>query len=173
MDADDIIIRLDRLSDRRIQEAIDAGEFDNLDGMGKPLQMDDNPYVPEDMRMAFKVLKNSGFAPDWMVLSQQIEADIERLRYSADRHFEYLRRSLAEVAGNPYAVRRLRSEVSRLRNEHRRAAKQHALLIDEINRKISTFNQTVPIASLLKVPLSAEDEMRRYEDRVPAYLSYV
>jgi hypothetical protein len=31
----------------------------------------------------------------------------------------------------------------------------------------------VPIASLFKVPLSLEIEMERYEDRLPAYLSYV
>jgi hypothetical protein len=172
MEADEVLIKLDRVSERRIQDAIEAGEFDNLEGAGKPLQMDDNPFVPEDMRVAYKVLKNSGFAPDWMVLSQEIEEDIQRLRHRADRHFAYLRRSLHEISGDPYAIKRLRAEVSRLKNEHIRAARQHSLAIEEINRKITTFNQTVPIGSLLKVPLSLSVEMEAYEDRVPAYLSY-
>ena len=173
MDADEIIIKLDRISERRIQEAIEAGEFDNLEGAGKPLNVEDNPFVPADMRSAFKVLQNSGYAPDWMLLAQEIEGDIARLKYAADRHFAYLRERLAELGSNPYAVKRLRSEVERLKAEHRRASAQHSHNLQEINRKISAFNQMVPIASLYKVPFSHSAEMEKYEDRVPAYLSYV
>jgi hypothetical protein len=172
MDAEDIIIKLDRISERRIRDAIEAGEFDNLEGAGKPLSLDDDSLVPKEMRAAFRILSNSGYAPDWMVLAQDIENDIHKLRNNADHHFAYLREQLAELAGNPYAVRRLRSEVNRLKAVHRRAAAQHSNLIEEVNRKISTFNQTVPITSLVKVPLSQSAEMARYEDRVPAYLTY-
>src|SRR6478672_697222 len=157
--ADQAIIRLDRIAEHRIKEAIDAGEFDNLEGLGKPLRdLEDNPFVPAEMRAAYKVLSNSGYAPDWMVLSQQIDADIARLRHAADLHFAYLRRQLEEVASSVYAVRRLRKETDRLKAEHRRAAAVHARSIEEINRKISTFNQTCPIASLLRWPLAAEAE---------------
>ncbi|HUP28376.1 MAG TPA: DUF1992 domain-containing protein [Chloroflexia bacterium] len=173
MDMDEVFIKLDKLSERRIQEAIEAGEFDNLSGAGKPLQFEDNPFVPEDMRVAFKVLQNSNFAPDWMVLAQEIDADKERLRQSADVHFASLRRQLEQVAGNPFATTRLRTEVERLKKDHKRATARHASLVEEINRKISTFNQTVPIASLLRVPLSLPLEMQKFEDRVPAYLDYV
>ena len=168
MDADEILVNLDRISERRIQEAIDAGEFDNLDGAGQPIKFEDNPFVPEDMRVAFKVLQNSGYAPDWMLLSQEIENEIQRLRYTADRHFAYLRKSLYEVSGDTYAVKRLRNEVTRLMGEHRRAAAQHQKLVEDINRKISSFNQQVPIGSLLKVPLPLKKEMDQFEDRVPA-----
>jgi hypothetical protein len=174
LEADEAIIKLERIAERRIREAIEAGEFDNLRGHGKPLSTDDdNPYVPDDMRVAFKVLQNSGYAPDWMVLAQEIEAGIERLRASADIHFRLLREQLADISADTQAINRLAPEVRRLKALHRRAAIQHEQAILEINRKINTFNQTVPIASLLKVPLSLEQEMRNYEDRVPAYLSYV
>jgi hypothetical protein len=119
------------------------------------------------------VLKNSGYAPDWMTLAQDIEADLQRLRTSADIHFRILREQLGEISADTHAINRLRSEVQRLKNLHKRAAIQHQQAIHEINRKINTFNQTVPIASLLRVPLSVEEEMRKYEDRLPAYLSYV
>jgi hypothetical protein len=172
MDADDILRALDRASERRIQEAIDAGEFDNLEGAGQPLKLDDNPFVPEELRAAFKVLQNSGFAPDWMVLGGEIEADLERLRSEADRHFRYLRDELHDLAADPFAVKRLGPEIKRLRERHRRATRRHAARIEEINSKIRYFNHTVPIASLLKIPLSLEAEMRKYQDRAPAYLSY-
>jgi len=173
MDADDILAALDKVSERRIQEAIEAGEFDNLPGMGKPLTQKDNPFVPAEMRAAFTVLANSGYAPDWMVVSQQIEADLERLRHDADRHFAYLRESLKELGSDPFAIRRLRQQVTLLKAQHNRALARHRAAIEEVNRKIVLFNNTVPIAALLKVPLSVEMEMAKFEDRVPAYLSYV
>src|SRR5688500_5305594 len=107
-----------------------------------------------------------------MVLAQEIEVDIDRMRDSADRHFATLRRRLHETASNPYAIRRLRVEVEQLKKEHRRAAVQHRSLLEAINRKISTFNQTVPIASLHRIPLSISHEIDKFEDRVPAYLNY-
>jgi Domain of unknown function (DUF1992) len=174
LEAAEVIMKLERIAERRIRDAIEAGEFDNLKGAGQPLSADDdNPYVPADLRVAFKVLQNSGYAPDWMKLAQEIEADLERLRTSADIHFRLLREELKELSSDVYAVRRLRTTVHRLKKLHQRAAAHHVHAILEINRKVNTFNQTVPIASLLKVPLSVEDEMRRYEDRVPAYLTYV
>src|SRR3954453_12004702 len=144
MQADEAIIKLERIAERRIRDAIEAGEFDNLKGMGKPLSTDDeNPYVPEDMRVAFKVLQNSGYAPDWMTLAQDIEGDLERLRASADHHFRRLREQLNDISADTHAITRLRSEVQRLKNLHKRAAAQHRQAIIEINRKINTFNQTV------------------------------
>ena len=170
---DETIVKLDRIAERRIKEAIDAGEFDNLEGMGKPLKdIDGNPFVPAEMRAALKVLSNSGYAPDWMVLAQQIDSDIERLRHTADRHFAYLRKQLQEIGSSPHAATRLGKEVARLKAVHSRAAKVHYQAIEEINRKISTFNNTCPIASLLRWPLSLSSEIEKYEDRIPAFLNY-
>ncbi|MDQ6694390.1 MAG: DUF1992 domain-containing protein [Chloroflexota bacterium] len=171
--ADEIMSKLDRIADRRIQEAIDAGEFDDLAGMGQPLKIEENPFVPPDMRVAYKVLANSGYAPDWMTLAQQIEVDLAQLRSKADRHFAYLRRRLTEISTDPYAIKRLRQEITHLKAEHEREARQHSRAIHDINRNITTFNQTVPISALTKLALRHAEEMAAYEDRVPAYLSYV
>lgn len=170
---DEAITKFDRIAERRIQEAMRAGEFDNLPGAGKPLKdLDGNPFVPDEMRAAYKVLANSGYAPDWMIMAQQIDAEIERMRHTADLHFAYLRRRLQEAGSDTYAVSRLRQIVDHLKAEHRRAAAIHEQLIDDINRKISSFNHMVPIASLMKIPLSPTIEMEKFEDRLPAYLSY-
>ena len=47
------------ISERRIQEAIREGLFDNLEGRGKPLVFEDETWIPEDLRMAYRVLKNA------------------------------------------------------------------------------------------------------------------
>ncbi len=170
--AEEILAKLDRIADRRIQEAIEAGEFNNLEGEGKPLHIEDNPFVPKELRAAFKVLENSGYAPDWMTVAQEIDADLATLRRRADEHFDFLKSRLAQIGTDPYAVKRLRVEVDRLKAQHRRAAAQHSAAVVELNKKIATFNQMMPIASLFRVSLSLELEMERYEARVPAYLTY-
>jgi hypothetical protein len=53
----------DLIAERRIQEALARGEFDNLPGAGRPLELDDEPLVPEEVRAIYRVLKNAGFVP--------------------------------------------------------------------------------------------------------------
>lgn len=47
----------------RILQARENGEFDNLPGKGKPLEFDDDALVPEEVRAAYRVLKNAGYVP--------------------------------------------------------------------------------------------------------------
>lgn len=54
---------LDLLVERRIQAAIARGEFDGLPGAGRPLALDDDPLVPEELRVAYRLLKNAGCVP--------------------------------------------------------------------------------------------------------------
>ena len=49
------------IAEQRIREALDRGEFDNLPGAGRPLELEDDSDVPEDLRMACKVLRNAGY----------------------------------------------------------------------------------------------------------------
>jgi len=66
------------LAEQKIQEAIARGEFDDLPGSGKPLELDDDPLVPEDLRVAYRVLKNAGFVPPELETRKEI-ADLNRL----------------------------------------------------------------------------------------------
>ena len=54
---------LDFLVEQRLQEAVSRGELDNLPGAGRPLELEDDPLVPEDLRLAYRILKNAGFVP--------------------------------------------------------------------------------------------------------------
>ena len=54
---------LDLLADQKIAAALEAGEFDDLPGQGRPLDLDDDALVPEDVRVAYRILKNAGFVP--------------------------------------------------------------------------------------------------------------
>lgn len=52
-----------KIVERKILEAFEKGEFDNLPGQGKPLHLEDDRNVPEDLRLAYKILKNADCLP--------------------------------------------------------------------------------------------------------------
>jgi hypothetical protein len=63
---------LEKLSEDRIRCAHEDGFFTNLPGHGKPLRLDDDNGVPEDMRLVFKILKNAGCLPVEMEVRKEI-----------------------------------------------------------------------------------------------------
>jgi len=69
---------LDILAEHKIREAIERGEFADLPGEGRPLDLSDPPLVPEDMRVAYKLLKNAGFLPPQLEAQKEIY-DLEQL----------------------------------------------------------------------------------------------
>jgi hypothetical protein len=54
---------LDFLVEQRLEEAVSRGELSNLPGEGRPLELDDDPLVPEELRAAYRILKNAGLVP--------------------------------------------------------------------------------------------------------------
>ena len=68
------------IAERKIREAMDEGAFDNLDGAGEPISLDENPYEDPAQRMAHRILRNNGFAPAWIEESKDIDLEIRRLR---------------------------------------------------------------------------------------------
>jgi hypothetical protein len=70
---------LDRLVDEMIRDAMARGEFDNLPGAGKPQNLDSYFAAPEDLRMAWSVLRNAGYLPEEVELMKDIAALRARL----------------------------------------------------------------------------------------------
>jgi hypothetical protein len=62
----------ERIAENRIREAIKAGEFDNLQGKGKPLTFEDESYIPPELRLAYKILKNADCLPPELELRREV-----------------------------------------------------------------------------------------------------
>jgi len=62
----------ERIAENRILEAMEAGEFDNLEGMGQPLNLEDDPHIPLELRMAYKILKNAHCLPPELELRKEV-----------------------------------------------------------------------------------------------------
>ncbi len=90
-----------RIAQRRIDEAMENGEFQNLQGSGKPLVFEDESMIPEDLRMAYKVLKNAGCVPPEIELRKEIaclkdlintlDDDKERLKKIREFNFKLMK----------------------------------------------------------------------------------
>lgn len=63
---------ISRIAEEKIQEAINQGKLDNLPGMGKPLQLEDDSMVPEDLRASYRLLKNAGVLPEELQLHKEM-----------------------------------------------------------------------------------------------------
>jgi hypothetical protein len=77
----DIESALRRLAERRIEEAMREGKFDNLAGKGKPLELEPMP-ANEDARLAWwalRILRNGDFTPDEVRWRKQVDAYREEL----------------------------------------------------------------------------------------------
>lgn len=89
---------LHRIVEDRIQKAQEEGAFDNLPGKGKPLELDDDSFVPEELRLTYKILKNSRCLPIEMEMRKEI----------------FSLRQLLDAAIDPETRRELRRELNLL-----------------------------------------------------------
>ncbi|NLO98421.1 MAG: DUF1992 domain-containing protein [Peptococcaceae bacterium] len=64
----------------KIEEAIKNGEFDNLPGKGKPVNLDYLDLIPPEMRPAYTVLRNSGCLPEEVDLLKEIASLKQELK---------------------------------------------------------------------------------------------
>lgn len=81
------------VAEERIRAAAERGDFNNLPGAGKPLDLDADANVPPELRMAYTLLKNGGY------LDAQQEQD------AADKALEKRLDSLEAMLGQSPAER--------------------------------------------------------------------
>lgn len=75
---------LGRFIEEQIKNAIEAGEFDNLEGAGKPLDLSDYFNTPEDLRMGYSVLKSAKIVPEEINRLKEIGELREKIQTLAD-----------------------------------------------------------------------------------------
>lgn len=87
-----------KIVEERIQQSIRNGDLQNLPGTGKPLKADDFARIPEDLRLAYRILKNADCLPPEIDLRKEIiQAEMllenltdEKQRYHAIKKLNFL-----------------------------------------------------------------------------------
>jgi hypothetical protein len=103
---------MEKFVEEQIRRAIEAGEFDNLPGKGKPIDLKAYFETPEDLRMAYSILKSNNFVPEEVEMLKEIEALKKRLESSNDEQKDRLKKEIAEKT---YAFNMLLEKRSRRR----------------------------------------------------------
>lgn len=147
------------LVERRIRAAQEQGLFDNLPGRGQPLDLgEENPFEDPDWRVAYRILKNAGFAPRWIELGRELEADWQ---LCLERVAAYERRLRAEVAVLRRRLVPVADELAALESRHARVVVEVLERVRAYNEKVLLYNLTVPIFALQRPRQRAEPLLER------------
>ena len=78
-----------KIVEERIRIAQKKGDFENLDGAGKPLKLNDDHNIPEELRLAYKILKNADITPPEIALKNEILRTEDLLQDMTDTAEKY------------------------------------------------------------------------------------
>lgn len=149
---------IDRVVEDLIQESMQRGDFDNLAGYGKPIDYKErNPLLDATTYKINQLLKDEGFAPDWIML----EKDIRDALMEARRH---LARVIEKIGTPPFSSpmqdRAWKFEYDRFEAK-----------ISLVNESVKKFNLIVPVLKKQLIPYSAERELNRVLENHKEYLT--
>ncbi len=158
-------MNLRSLIEKRIREAQEQGKFRNLKGEGAALHQEDNPFEDPEMRIAYKVMSNAGFAPAWVELMKEIDAETAR----AERIWADYRAHRKTQTNNIHrgTVARFAELVAEVDAARDRALARLQKRWEEINKKINYLNATVPVEGLKRSPLRIDRQREKFEWEFP------
>ncbi|HZE70673.1 MAG TPA: DnaJ family domain-containing protein [Pyrinomonadaceae bacterium] len=136
--------RLEKLVEKKIREAMEKGEFDNLPGKGEPIDLSENPFEDPEMRTVHRLLRNAGFAPAFIEERKSIETELARWRQILSR--------AQKLYGNESRV----GEWNRVKNEFRVAVR-------EVNDRIRLYNLKTPAPVFQRSQVDADAEIAQVE----------
>ncbi len=136
--------------EEHIRRAIEQGKFDNLPGEGKPLTLDDNPYEDPEWRMAYRLLRESGYSLPWIESRKEISDQLNSARSGLKRAWEWRRRNLAESQPG-----------GSVDEQWQRAVRAFYEKIEQINQQISTYNLAAPSSRFQLMMLDADRELEK------------
>ena len=104
----EIKTRFDSIVEQKIQAAIKEGQFKNLPGYGKPLNLEDDSHVPEELRMSYKILKNAGVVPKEIELNVEIRRMEDLIsgmtdvsdKFKAMKKINFLKKKILKIKGS-------------------------------------------------------------------------
>ena len=133
-----------------IQQAMQEGAFDNLPGKGQPLDLDDNPHLNREWQLAYHLLKENGYAPEFIEKRQAIEMELARAREALSRSWAWRARALDE--GKP---------TDWVEVEWERAKAKFEEQVGGINKEIRDYNLEIPTQRIYRKPVDHAEELEK------------
>jgi DnaJ family protein C protein 28 len=134
--------------EERIQQAMREGKFENLPGKGQPLRLDENPLEDPEWRLAYHILRSSGFTLPWIELRQEIEEEIQAARAVLKLAWAWRTESLA-----------LETPSQQVEAEWKQARQTFSEAVERVNLRIEDYNLQAPNERLQRLKVNAEREI--------------
>ncbi|MCA9885403.1 MAG: DUF1992 domain-containing protein [Anaerolineae bacterium] len=152
--------RWESFIDEQVKRAIGDGDMQHLPGAGMPLNLDANDLnVPEDLRIAYKMMKDNDVAPEWIMTGQELYADKERIERRLQAFAKSYKDRLAE-ADRVASFILMREADERWQTACDRIRKE----VNDYNKKVLNFNISVPPQINQRIPLNADVLIRKALD---------
>lgn len=74
------------LAEQKIAQAMKEKDFNSPKWKNKPLPLDDDRFVPDDLKMAYKILKNSGYLPPEIEDRKEVQRLEDLIAKTEDEH---------------------------------------------------------------------------------------
>jgi DnaJ homolog subfamily C member 28 len=134
--------------DEIIRNAMEEGAFDNLRGKGQPLNLDENPNVDPEWQLAYHLMKQNGFAPEFIEQRQAIEMELAQARTALARSWAWRQQSLAAGEDAEWVER-----------EWGKAKQKLGETVNKLNAHLKSYNLNIPLDKLYRKPISMEEEL--------------
>ena len=145
---------LERIAHEKIRDSMGRGEFKNLRGEGKPLQIEqDNPIIDDMQQKLNRLLSNAGFAPEWIALDKEIRHSIEKVK-------QQLTACWSKCGPHPMTPEK--------KNEWENEMEELSQTVKTINKKINNLNLIVPSLTAQRMHVRLERLVSRVTATPPA-----
>lgn len=141
----------EELVEEQIRKARERGDFDNLEGAGKPVDLTENPYEPLELRMVNRILKNNDFTPFWIQLGKDIDAETDRLWKEVEDFKKYTRNFVSE--------KHVSQTIKRYEKRKALFYFEKRLQLEKIKKKVIDYNLHCPTFRLGRANIEVDDEM--------------
>jgi len=138
---------------QRVEEAMRNGAFDNLRGKGKPLNLERNPYVPEEMELAYSIMKENQISPEWISDRAAMLRAIENFRTSLKQAVTEYRSKRTENLDAPAHAK--------LAQTWSQYISHFESTVARLNKQILIVNLKQPIVRLEIFQLRLDEELTR------------
>ena len=135
--------------DEQIRQAMQRGDFDDLPGKGKPLDLSENPHVDPGWRMAYRMLKENGYSLPWIENRRSIELDFESTLKSLRQNWN-LRQNAIGQRSLMHAEKVWQQALQKFRDD-----------VERLNKRIRNYNLEVPSDQFQRRQIDAHLEITK------------
>ncbi len=167
--------RLESIVEHYIDEARKSGAWDRIlrSGKGKPLgwlQEPENPYIPPEQRLSFKILADAGFAPEWIEARRELTRTLDEAERFAQRHITWLKGAARERRHPAGSLTELLLLDPTAAAAHRRGLERYRAYFERANQLIQRYNELAPERQERLRFYRPDEEAARLEQRCRAAL---